>query len=304
MDSADGVSAFRDEGKRNAATLLTLRRGLQLLEAIALGNGNATAKSLSCRLGLKRGTCYFLLRTLEEERYVVRHTGGNFSLGGRIAILQDSLRAELEPLPQVMDMLVQRHERVGETVYASGWYEGDVVLQRYIEGSRAVHVRSLEMDYREYPHARASGKAIMAFLPMSELRCCFAKRGLEPRTANTIIDMEALLDHLKGVARCGVAFDMEEYSEDVCGVAAPFFDRRAFPTGSYVVSPPAMRFEPRRAELVSEVRKAAVETSRYLGYSGLYPPPSPPILEGDARDGRANRSSRRGKDRATQRKGT
>jgi IclR family transcriptional regulator, acetate operon repressor len=280
-----------------------LRRGLQLLEAIALGNGNATAKSLSRRLGLKKGICYYLLRTLEQG-YVVRHAGGNFSPGGHIANLQDSLRAELELLPQVMDVLVQLHERLRKTVYASGWYEGDVVLQRYIQGSRAVHVRSLEMGYREYPHARASGKAIMAFPPMSELRSCVAKRGLEPRTANTITDMEALLDHLRGVARCGVAFDMEEYSEDVCGVAAPFFDRRAFPTGSYGVSLPAMRFEPRRAELVREVRKAAVETSHYLGYSGLYPPPSPPILEGDACDGRANRSSRRGKDRATQRKGS
>lgn len=301
----DGIAAFRgDEGKRDAGTLLTLRRGLQMLEAIALSNGNATAKGLSRRLDLKKGTCYYLLRTLEEEGYVVRHTGGNFSLGGRIAVLQDSLRAGLEPLPQVMDMLVQLHERLGETVYASGWYEGDVVLQRYIQGSRAVHVRSLEVGYREHPHARASGKAILAFLPRPDLRSCVAKRGLEPRTANTIADMDALLDHLKGVARCGVAFDMEEHSEDVCGIAAPFFDRRAFPTGSYVVTVPATRFGARRAELVSEVREAAVETSRYLGYSGLYPPPIPPILEGEARDGRANRSSRRGADRATQGKGS
>jgi len=71
-----------------------------------------------------------------------------------------------------------------------------------------------------------------------------------------------------------------------------------------VVRLPAMRFESQRAVLISEVCKAAVGTSRYLGYSRLYPPPSPPILEDDARDGRANRSSRRGKDRATQRKGS
>ena len=296
----DGVAESGGEGKRDAGTLLTLRRGLQMLEAIALSNGNATAKGLSRRLGLKKGTCYYLLRTLEEEGYVVRHTGGNVSLGGRIAILQDSLRADLEPLPQVMDMLVQLHERLGETVYASGWYEGDVVLQRYIQGSRAVQVRSLEVGYREYPHARASGKAIMAFLPRTELRSCVARRGLEPRTPNTITDMDALLNHLKGVARRGVAFDTEEHTEDVCGVAAPFFDRRAFPTGSYVVTVPATRFGSRRAELASEVREAAVETSRYLGYSGLYPPPIPPILEGEARDWRTNVSNQRGSDRATQ----
>lgn len=299
----DGIDTFRgDKGKRESRTLLTLRRGLQMLEAIALSNGNATAKGLSRRLGLKKGTCYYLLRTLEEEGYVIRHTGGNFSLGGGIAVLQDSLRAGLEPLPQVMDTLVQLHERLGETVYASAWYEGDVVLQRYIEGSRAVHVRSLEVGYREHPHARASGKAIMAFLPRPELRSCIAKLGLEPRTANTITDVSVLYERLEDVARRGVAFDMEELSEDVCGVAAPFFDRRAFPAGSYVASVPATRFDPQRAELVRGVSEAAVETSRYLGYSGLYPPPSPPILEEEPRGQPANLSSQRGDDNATQRK--
>lgn len=134
-----------DEGKRDAGTLLTLRRGLQMLEAIALSYGHATAKGLSRRLGLKMGTCYNLLRTLEEEGYVVRHAGGNFSLGGRIAVLQESSRAKLEPLPQVMDMLVRLHERSGETVYASEWCEGDVVVQRCIQGSRPVHAASLEV---------------------------------------------------------------------------------------------------------------------------------------------------------------
>ena len=309
--NVDGTAAFRgEEGKRDAGTLVTLRRGLQVLEAIALSNGHVTAKGLSRRLGLKKGTCYYLLRTLEEEGYVVRQTGGNFSLGGRIALLQESSRAKLEPLPQVMDTLVRLHDRSGETVYASEWCEGDVVVQRCIQGSRAVKVRSLEVGYRDYPHAQASGKAIMAFLPKPELRSSVARRGLEPRTANTITDTGALLDHLKGVAGRGVAFDMEEHSEGVCGVAAPFFDRRAFPTGSYLVTVPATRFGPRRAELESRVREAAVETSRYLGYSGLYPPPSPPILEDEAHDGRENRSSRRGEvrrgevrraeDRATQ----
>ena len=50
MDGANGVAALGDEGKRNAGTLLTLRHGLQLLEVIALSNGNA-ARLCSVPLG-------------------------------------------------------------------------------------------------------------------------------------------------------------------------------------------------------------------------------------------------------------
>jgi IclR family transcriptional regulator, acetate operon repressor len=159
-----------DEAKHNSGTLLTLQRGLRLLEAIAEGDCEATAKRLSHQLDLKRGTCYHLLRTLEEEGYVVRLSGGRFALGGRVAVLQDSLRETLAPPPQLMDILVRFHEQVGETVYIAGWYGEDIVLQRYIEGSHAVHVRGLEIGYCENAHARASGKAILAFLPVSRLR--------------------------------------------------------------------------------------------------------------------------------------
>jgi IclR family acetate operon transcriptional repressor len=270
--------------KPNSGTLLTLQRGLRLLEAIAEDNGSATAKSLSYRLGLKKGTCYHLLRTLEEEGYIVRLAGGRFTLGGRIAVLQDSVRSALAPLPRFVDLLVKLHEQLEETVYISGWCEGDIVLQRYIEGSKSVHVGSLEIGYRENMHARASGKAILAFLPVGRLRAYFATRGLPPRTPSTITDLGSLVEHLETVARHGVAVDIEEFSQDVCCVAASFFDRKAFPLGSYAASVPAMRFEARRTELISAVRQAAVEASRYLGYSGSYPPNSPLTQEGDLAD--------------------
>jgi IclR family transcriptional regulator, acetate operon repressor len=281
--STTSVGVSPRASKPDSGTLLTLQRGLRLLEAIAEDNSNATAKSLSYRLGLKKGTCYHLLRTLEEEGYIVRLAGGRFTLGGRIAVLQDSVRAALAPLPQFVDLLMRLHERLEETVYISGWCEDDIVLQRYIEGSKAVHVGNLEIGYRENMHTRASGKAILAFLPVGRVRAYFATRGLPPRTPNTITDLGSLVEYLETVARSGVAIDIEEFSQDVCCVAATIFDRKAYPVGSYAASVPAMRFEARRTEVTSAVRHAAVEASRYLGYSRSYPPKSP-LIRGDLDD--------------------
>src|SRR5690606_14785112 len=261
--------------QRQDGILVTLQRGLRLLEAVAEGNGEATAKSLSYRLGIKLGTCYHLLRTMESENYIVRLPGGRFGLGSRVAFLQDSLRSMLAPSPELLNILARLREEVDETTYLTGWYGDDIVLQRYLEGSRALHVRSLEIGYRGYAHARASGKAILAFLPESQVRDYFAWRGLPRRTAATITTLDTLLDHLRMTARRGWAVDHEEFSEGVVCIASPFFDRSAFPVGSYTVPIPAVRYAESGKALVRAVVGAAREASRLLGCPESHPPPSP-----------------------------
>ncbi|WP_433207133.1 LuxR C-terminal-related transcriptional regulator [Nocardia sp. CA-107356] len=70
-----------------SAVLLTLRRGLALLDAVAERNGSVTAKSLARSLGLQQRTCYHLLRTLRREGYLVRLPNGEFDIGPRRAFV-------------------------------------------------------------------------------------------------------------------------------------------------------------------------------------------------------------------------
>jgi DNA-binding IclR family transcriptional regulator len=277
---SDGHADGNGVEKSGTGVLLSLRRGLHILEAIATSNGAATAKALSHDTGIKIGTCYHILRTLEDDGYVVRLPGSRFGLGSRVAFLHDNFRAHLAPPPELLDILSQLHEEVGETSYISGWYGGSIVLQRYVDGTHAVHVRSLEIGYAGFAHARASGKAILAFLPEDRVRSYLTIQRMARRTMNTITDPEALIDHLRDVARAGHAFDREEFADGVSCVSAAVFDRSNFPIGAYTVSLPSSRFEERLSLLIGAVRRAGVNASVAMGYLGTYPPASPLLDNG------------------------
>jgi DNA-binding IclR family transcriptional regulator len=261
--------------KSTTGVLLSLKRGLRILEAIATSNGAATAKGLSHETHIKIGTCYHILRTLEDEGYVVRLPGSRFGLGSRVAFLHDNFRAHLAPPPELLDILSKLHEEVGETSYISGWYGDNIVLQRYIEGTNAVHVRSLEIGYAGFAHARASGKAILAFLPEDRVRSYLSIQRMARRTASTILDADQFVEHLRKVAQQGYAVDREEFADGVSCVSSAVFDRSHFPIGAYTVSLPSSRFNDRLPSLAQAVRKAGVAASVALGYLGTYPPESP-----------------------------
>lgn len=266
-----------DNGAEKSATgvLLSLKRGLRILEAIAVSDGAATAKWLSKETRIKIGTCYHILRTLEEQGYVVRLPGSRFGLGSRVAFLHDNFRAHLAPPPEMLDILARLNDEMGETAYISGWYGDNIVLQRYLEGTHAVHVRSLEIGYAGFAHARASGKAILAFLPKERVRSYLSVHRMTERTANTITDADQFIEHLRQIAGQGYATDREEFADGVSCVSAAVFDRSEFPIGAYTISLPSTRFEDKLIPLANAVKRAAINASVALGFLGTYPPRSP-----------------------------
>lgn len=256
-------------------SLSTLQRGLRVLEAVAAEHGQITAKQLSSRLGIRQGSCYHLLRTLQEEGYVVRLPGGQYDLNGRVAFLQDSLRSRLTPDLRVLSILRDLHEQVNETTCVCGWYRDEIVLQWYLEPKRALHARSLEVGYVQHAHARASTKAMLSFLPEARVRAYFASRSLPKLTSHTITDIDNLVSSLAATARLGYALDREELARGVCCIGAPYFDEHGFPVGAYGLSVPTARFEENFEQLVASIVAAARTTSAKLGYVGIYPPSSP-----------------------------
>lgn len=259
----------------SARPLSTLQRGLKILEALAKQPGELTAKQLSKELGVRQGTCYHLLRTLQEGGYVVRLPDGRYDLNGRVAFLQDSIRSRLTPDLAVLTSLRDLHEQVNETACVCGWYREQIVVQSYLEPKRALHARSLEIGYGNNAHARASTRAILAFMPELFVRAYLTTRSRPKLTPNTITDMDAIVDELKIGAHRGYSEDREELARGVCCLGASYFDENAFPVGSYGVSVPLQRFEENHDELVGAVVKAARSASTKLGYAGPFPPAAP-----------------------------
>lgn len=257
---------------KQGTVLTTLARGLSLLEAISSSDGTATAKSLSRALGLKTSTCYHLLRTLRAQRYVVRTREGYWDIGPQAGSLSHRIQLRSGPAPELASILTRLHNRTTETVYIGGWFHDQIVLQQFIDGRQALRVHTLDVGYGENMHARASCRAVLAFLPPERVQVMFSGVSLQALTPSTVTSFDEIVRRLTQVHRQGYAVEMEEFSEGVCCASAPFFDRNDHPAGSFTVSAPRSRFEARSELLICAVRESALMATTFLQSGRLVPP--------------------------------
>ena len=256
----------------SSGLLLTLDRGIKVLEEIARSDGLSTAKGLSSSLGINLGTVYQLIRTLQANGYVNRMPGGRYKLGPRIGFLIDNYDVQTAPPQPVMDALHELHLSTEETVYASLVQGSEITIVAGREGMRRLRVANAVAGYSRYPHARASGKAFLAYCSPDELEQFFDDRQLEARTENTITDWDELLEGLARVREEGLAYDHEEFDEGIACVGAVIVGADGKPIGSFSAALPTPRFERRRAAVAAAIRKAAEQASSALGYVDSYPP--------------------------------
>lgn len=270
MPGSDAGAA--KEQDRPSGLLLTLNRGIQVLERVAIERGRATAKSLVADLEINLGTCYQILRTLQHAGYVHRLPGGRYVLGTRVGYLSDRYDTAVAPSPELLDILHDLHQAIGETVYITLRRNSELPILGLLEGTNMLRVGSLTVGYSGHPHIRASAKAYLAHTPTASLDAFFETRTFEPLTPNTITSWDALLDELEATRRRGYGIDREEFTPGVSCIGAVILGADAEPHGAYGTSLPTGRFLEEEEAIAEHVVQAGERASRVLGYDGAYPP--------------------------------
>lgn len=254
-----------------AQTLLTLERGLTILELVSASKRPVSANELSTSSGVNLSTTYQILRTLRDSEYVVRHRGGTYSVGAAVLRMAGQLRAMPSAHPPAESALKGLFLGTGETSYLTGWWLSRIVIFSALEGNQALRVGRLDVGYSGAPHARASCKGIMAYLLPEDVRSYLAEFELEPLTPNTLTSIEALEKDLQRIRDRGYAIDGEEFAIGLVCYSAPIFDLEGFPRYSLTVSLPKARVGSRESDMVEPLLVAARTASRSLGYRGDFP---------------------------------
>jgi IclR family acetate operon transcriptional repressor len=264
--------ARTDSGDRGRGILLTLEKGLRILEAVADSQGQATAKSLSQGEGIHVGTCYQILRTLHVQGYVERYPGGRYGLGQRLGFLLEHYELTATPPTGVLDVLRGLHDELDESVDVSLRQGSKIAIAAQLEGTKAVRVGPLQVGYSDYPHARATSKCFLAFTDPDELGTFLGERDLEALTRATITDWATFLDELQRIRTRGYAQDVEEFQEGVGCVSAVLVDRDGVAVGALGISVPVDRFRRSQEALIRAAQDAGRRASLSLGFQGVYPP--------------------------------
>lgn len=250
----------------------TVERALSVLEHVAQCRQAPTLREVSISLGLNITTVYHLVNTLEHRGYLARDARGTLRIGARAAVLHQALVAGLVPSRDLQPVVEDLSATLDETAYLTSWADDSVVIQAVVEAPQALRVSGLYVGYRGREVSRASGKAVLAYLPAAA-RSAVVQANLESHDAQERAKLEeALAVELEGVRRNGFAIDEQTYTPGVYCVAAPYFNADGTVSGSVAVSVPAVRYPKRRKLLISAVRAAAEACSERMGHAG--PPAS------------------------------
>ena len=253
IDPAQAIPAPRPERH----SIQSVDRAMRLLEAIAEAGGETTLTDLSNRTKLNISTCHHLLSTLVNRGYVAKvPVRRSYALGARILYLSSACLTVDLPA-RAAPFIAQINEKTGETVHLAV-LQGDAMMKIAKRESRhPVRVDTGTLGKSDAPHATASGKAMLAWLPEDDMRRVLSS-GLPRFTAKTITEWPALIEALRHVRRNGYAMDDEEYQPGVICVGAPIRDHNGAVVGAISASTPAMRANNDHLKLIREQIVSAV----------------------------------------------
>jgi len=243
-------------------------RALDILEAFNYNEEELGVTELSQKLNLHKNNVFRLLATLETRGYIEQdEKTGNYRLGIKIFEVANVFLHHLGLRRQARPILEELVSKCNETAYLAVTEGTDVVYVLMQETTHTVRVIP-RLGHRLPAYCTASGKIQLAYESQDHLHELFKGHPLPKRTANTINDLDRLLEQFAQVARQGFALDNEELEEGVCCVAAPVRDYTHKVVAAVALSGPASRFSSERVlnDLVPLVNEAGAKISQRLGY--------------------------------------
>ncbi|MGV2984234.1 IclR family transcriptional regulator [Microbacterium sp. AGC85] len=212
---------------------------LRILNYLAQQRGPVAATILSTQLTIPRSTTYQLLRTLEQHGYVV-HLPGERRWGlGTTAFQLAGGFARQQPLARLgRPVLAALADRSGESAHLAVLLGNDVL---YIVEERAPRRPALVTDVgvRLPAHLTASGKAMLALLPVHQVRALYPHAStFADRTRLGPKSPRELRDLLRRIRETGIASEEGEITPGMRSVGAAIVDHTGWPTAAVAITWP------------------------------------------------------------------
>jgi DNA-binding IclR family transcriptional regulator len=249
-------------------------RTLRVLRYLAGQPDPVTLDRLASAVGLPRSTAYHLVNTMIEEGFVV-HLAEEHRFGlGPAAFEVGSGYTRQEPLQRI----TRRHlaaltDTVGQSAHLTVLHGRDVL---YVLEERAPGRPPLVTDVgvRLPAHLTASGRAIMAALPLSQVRALFPDRSaFVDRHGSGPASLSALRVLLSETRQRGYAIESGEVTPGFASLAVPVLDHNAFPVAGIAITYPAEADLDVAASVEAITRTADTITRRLGGHPRGDDPP-------------------------------
>jgi len=241
-----------------------LSKGFAILDLIAQRPGLYFSE-IRTALALPNSSCHHLVTTLCQLGALQMQRDRGYVLGLRLFEL-GSLAANQRHLNELaLPALKQLAQDVQLTCHI-GVMEGDeAVYLLKVDGISEIRVNTW-VGKRLSLHSSALGKVLLAALPPAEFEQVLDGLSWEPKTASTIVDVEAFRAHLRAIKKRGWAVDDGEDIANIRCVAAPVLDAQGNVVAAISAVGTVLDISSERLDaLAQQVCATAREISRLLG---------------------------------------
>lgn len=224
---------------KGASKVPAAENTLRILKLLASKRGPLAASTIASALQLPRSSVYHLLGVMEQSGFVLHlHEEQRYGLGIS-AFELSSAYSRQEPLSRLGRPLLEALvDGVGESGHLAVLHGRDVL---YIVEERAKNRPSLVTDVgvRLPSHLTATGRAILAALPKSQVRALYPNAeafSSRTETASPILKYSTLSSHLDEVRQRGYATEHGEVTHGFGSVACAVTDHLGWPAAAVAVT--------------------------------------------------------------------
>jgi IclR family acetate operon transcriptional repressor len=255
--------------ERGSDGLSAVERTVAVLRALAGSPPGASLTELVKATGIPTSTLHRMLTVLRGTALVRETADGRYALAAGTMTLARSYLDGLDLRQEAVRVMGPLSARTGETCHLGVLALVHVVYIEKIDSPSPVRMHS-RVGQTNPALTTAIGRAILAYSPAHVLDEVLEARA---RLSGEPADRAAVDALLARVRADGYASDLQENELGICCVAAPVFDHTGHVAAGLSISAPATRFDTEAAgRLGPQVREAAEELSRRLGWSGARAP--------------------------------
>ncbi|NUZ04862.1 IclR family transcriptional regulator [Piscinibacter koreensis] len=222
VHAAPSVTPSRAVAPGGTALVPAVTRALSLLERLAGTREPMSLGRLASDLALPKSSVHGLCNTLMSFGYLRRQPDGAFLIGPRVMSLAEAFVAGTD-VAREFNALWSEGGAPEETVVLSVLSGGDALYVAVRNSARPLGL-AFNVGMRLPAYLTGTGKAMLAFRPLAEVRELVPAGPLARLTKKGAPDVETLLKELALVRRRGYSIDDQGVREGVYSFGAPVFD--------------------------------------------------------------------------------
>ncbi len=247
-------------------TISTVVTSAEILEYIA-DKGSVYPADLARDLSLARANVHRLLATLQGLGFVDRRSDGSCVLTFRLFELGNTVPHSRNLIDSARPAMLRLGQIIGGTINHGILFEGAVMFIDKVDSGAYLKLER-PIGTSQPLYCTSLGKVLLAYQEQSFREEIIAGLLFVPCTARTITDPERLLEDLARVREEGVAYDLQELTDELNCIAAPVFGPDGSILSAISVSGPASHFNSgTMPEAVGPLKATAHEISKNLGYT-------------------------------------